>query len=178
MAVLSFPVLMFVCVFIPCMALILTWGGGPFLTYASASFSLASPSVRRLYPKSSKWPPFLSSQILPVTLTSIRGEKKQHQIVGSELTCVSQHRQQCSVWVWALTSNTDPLPFVSPPPDSPHSQVTRKVIDRLCLKNGSPAVFAVVMLTSHGNGGFKHFFKLCLIFFCLFIESLNTHQSY
>lgn len=107
MAVLSFPVLMFVCVH-SLYGSNPDLGGGPFLTYASASLSLASPSVRRLYPKSSKWPPFLSSQILPVTLTSIRGEKKQHQIVGSELTCVSQHRQQCSVWVWALTSNTDP----------------------------------------------------------------------
>lgn len=43
MAVLSFPVLMFVlvCVFIPCVALILTWGCGPFLTFASASLSPA-----------------------------------------------------------------------------------------------------------------------------------------
>lgn len=84
MAVLSFPVLMFVsvCVFIPRAALILTWGGwGPFLTFASASLSSASPSVRRRYPKSPEWLPFLSSQILPVTLTSVRGEKKRRQIV-------------------------------------------------------------------------------------------------
>lgn len=170
MAVLSFPVLMFVCVFIP---LILTLGGGPFLTYASASLSLASPSVRRLYPKSSKWPPFLSSQILPVTLTPIRGEKKQRQIVGSELTCVSQHRQQCSVWVWALTSNTDPSHLS-------HLHLTLhtvrwpgKLSIGFALKNGSPAVFAVVMLTSHGNVGFKHFFKLCLIF-CWFVCLLKA----
>lgn len=34
--------------------------GLPYLTYVSASLSPASPSVRGLHPKASKWPPFLS----------------------------------------------------------------------------------------------------------------------
>lgn len=78
-------------------------GWGPFLTFAPASLSPASPSVRRLYPKSSKWLPFLSSQILPVTLTSVRGEKKRRRIVGSERTCVSKRHQECFVTSLTLT---------------------------------------------------------------------------
>lgn len=70
-AVLSFPVMMFVCVYVfICrgMALILTrpfmLGGLPFLTYAVASLSPASPSVRGLHPK--KLPHGLLSSLSPI----------------------------------------------------------------------------------------------------------------
>lgn len=143
MAVLSFPVLMFVCVFITCVALILTWGGG---SISNICISLPQPckcicekTLFQIYPK---WPPFLSSQILPVTLTSVRGEKKQRQIVGSELTCVSKRHQQCSVSVlgpWPLTL-TPPIcltsTWVSAQPSDPERSIgfAFKMGRRLCLQ--------------------------------------------
>lgn len=80
----------------------------------------------------------------------------------------------CEFGPWPLTL-TPPICLTSTWLST--QSMTRKVIDRLCFKNGSPAVLAVVMLTSHRNVGFKHFFKLCLIFFCLFVYWKSKYPS-
>lgn len=89
----------------------LCWSRGvlSFLTYALSSLSPASPSVRRLHPKSSQMASFplfpnlkclftLKSELLLFLLwlwhnlkTPRWGERKQCQIVGTELICVSAH---------------------------------------------------------------------------------------
>lgn len=98
MAVLSFPVLMFVCL----VSVHLLWydsnpdsssrlGVLPFLTYALASLSPASPSVRGLQSKSFQMASFPLSVFIPesissscVTLESIIGKKKNKAERGDE----------------------------------------------------------------------------------------------
>lgn len=76
-----------------------------------------------------------------------------------------------------LTSNTDPS-HLSHLHLTLHTAKWPRKIDRLCFKNGSPAVFAVAMLTSHVNAGFKHFFKLSLfVLFLLLVHWKKTNCS-